>query len=254
MFVCTSVCVQNGFCVKGSLHILTYPSISVFPCLIHLHLLSFFQTSSISLTCHIFAMSFSHTSFSQSFLSSFRQRHVDVMASARTAATLQRLRGVARVNGPEGLRSALQDLSVKDVRELAQAVGLRVRTDGNVTWLPGGELRTALLEHLAPQGAAAPEEVAAFVLFCVLCFLFLVSFHIEGVLRVGVRHGRALQFKYKFPHTTWVRLFTQATRHPVPGRTWCATGAAGAVARCGSQQRARGARSRVAGFPARGCA
>ena len=117
-------------------------------------------------------MSFSHTSFSQSFLSSYCQRHVVVMASARTAATLERLRGVARVNGPEGLRSALQDLSVKDARELAQAVGLRVRTDGNVTWLPGGELRTALLEHLAPPGAAAPEEFAAFLLFCVLCILF----------------------------------------------------------------------------------
>ena len=170
MFVCTSVYVQKGFCVKGSLHILTYPSISVFPCLIHLHLLSFFQTSSISLTCHIFAMSFSHTSFSQSFLSSYRQRHVVVMASARTAATLERLRGVARVNGPEGLRSALQDLSVKDARELAQAVGLRVRTDGSVTWLPGGELRTALLEHLAFPRAAAPEEFAAFM----LCFVFRV--------------------------------------------------------------------------------
>ena len=114
--------------------------------------------------------------FSQSFLSSLRLRHVDVMASARTAATLKRLRGVARVHGPEGLGSALQDLSVKDVRELAQAVGLPVRMDGNVTWLPGGELRTALLEHLAPQGAAAPEEFAAFVLFCVLFHSTLKGF------------------------------------------------------------------------------
>ena len=108
------------------------------------------------------------------------------MASARTAATLKRLRGVARVNGPEGLRSALQDLSVKDVRELAQAVGLRVRTDGNVTWLPGGELRTALLEHLAPPGAAAPEEFAAFLLFCVLGILFPRASERRVLLIVGV--------------------------------------------------------------------
>ena len=92
------------------------------------------------------------------------------MASARTAATLKRLRALARNHGPERLKSALLEYKRDEVRDLAQAAGLCVRTDGNVTWLPGGELRTALLEHLAPQGSAAPEEFAAFV----LCFVFFV--------------------------------------------------------------------------------
>ena len=83
-------------------------------------------------------------------------------------AQLERLRGVGRDQGPEGQRSALEDLSVKAVRDLAQAAGLRVRKDGTATWLRGDELREALLEHLAPQGSAAPEEFAAFV----LCFVF----------------------------------------------------------------------------------
>ena len=76
---------------------------------------------------------------------------------------------MGREQGPEELRSALEDLSAKALRDLAQAAGLRVRTDGNVTWLPVGELRTALLDHLAPQRSAAPEEVAAFALFSVSC-------------------------------------------------------------------------------------
>ena len=44
---------------------------------------------------------------------------------------------------------------------------MRVRTDGNVTWLPVGDLRTALLDHLAPPRDAAPEEFAVFVMCCV---------------------------------------------------------------------------------------
>ena len=110
-------------------------------------------------------------SYSQNFRSSFRLPHVDVMASARTAATLKRLRALARNHGPERLKSALLEYKRDEVRDLAQAAGLRVRTDGNVTWLPVGELRTALLEHLAPSRAAAPEEFAAFALFSVSCFL-----------------------------------------------------------------------------------
>ena len=93
------------------------------------------------------------------------------MASARTAATLKRLRALARNQGPERLKSALLEYKRDEVRDLAQAAGLRVRTDGNVTWLPVGELRTALLDHLAPQRSAAPEEVAAFALFSVSCFV-----------------------------------------------------------------------------------
>ena len=88
--------------------------------------------------------------------------------SGARRAQLERLRALGRDQGPEKLRSALEELSVKVVRELAQAAGLRVRTDGNVTWLRGDELREALLEHLAPQGSAAPQEFAAFV----LCYVF----------------------------------------------------------------------------------
>ena len=54
---------------------------------------------------------------------------------------------------------------MKDVRELAQAAGLRVRTDGNVTWLSVRELRAALLEHLAPQRAVASEEFGLFFFY-----------------------------------------------------------------------------------------
>ena len=82
-------------------------------------------------------------------------------------AQLERWRGEARCNGPEWLRSKLQDLIWKDVRESAQAAGLRVRTDGNVTWLPVGELRAALFDHLAPPRDAAQEEFAVFVMCCV---------------------------------------------------------------------------------------
>ena len=72
--------------------------------------------------------------------------------------------------GPRALRSALKDLSAKAVRDLAQAAGLRVRKDGTATWLRGDELREALLQHLSPQGSAAPQEFAAFV----LCYVFFV--------------------------------------------------------------------------------
>ena len=91
--------------------------------------------------------------------------------SGARRAQLERLRGVGRDNGPEELRSQLKNFNRDEVRELVLEAGLRVRTDGNVTWLPVGELRTALLEHLEPQRSAAPEEFAAFALFCVSCFV-----------------------------------------------------------------------------------
>ena len=87
--------------------------------------------------------------------------------SGARQAQLERLRGEGRDNEPEELRSKLQDFNRDEVHELAQAAGLRVRKDGSDTWLPVGELRTALLAHLAPPRAAAPEEFAAFVLCCV---------------------------------------------------------------------------------------
>ena len=72
---------------------------------------------------------------------------------------------MGRDHGPEALRSALEELSRAELRALAQAAGRRVRPDGKVTWRRGEELREALLEHLAPQRSAAPEEVALFALF-----------------------------------------------------------------------------------------
>ena len=95
---------------------------------------------------------------------------------------LERLRGEARGNGPEWLRSKLQDLSWKDVRESAQAAGLRVRKDGTRIWLSVGELRAALLEHLAPQRTVAPEEFGWFFSYVGLFFLSEKCGHIEGVL------------------------------------------------------------------------
>ena len=84
--------------------------------------------------------------------------------SGARRAQLERWRVEGRENGPDWLRSTLQNLSWQDVRASAQAAGLPVRKDGTRTWLPVGELRTALLEHLEPQR----QEFGA----CVLCVLF----------------------------------------------------------------------------------
>ena len=133
--------------------------------------------------------------------------------SGARRAQLERLRGVGRDHGPEELRSKLQNFNRDEVRELALEAGLRVRKDRTATWLPVGELRTALLEHLEPQRSAAAEEFAAFV----LCFLFFCLIlqtkhgHIERVVRVLGRHGRVLYLSATFPHTTWVRAFSRAT-------------------------------------------
>ena len=95
--------------------------------------------------------------------------------SGARRAQLERLRGVGRDHGPEELRSELQNFNRDEVRELALEAGLRVRKDHTATWLPVGELRTALLEHLEPQRSAAPEEFAAFALSCVSCSVFNVG-------------------------------------------------------------------------------
>ena len=89
--------------------------------------------------------------------------------SGARRAQLERLRAVGRDQGPEELRSELQKLHRDEVRELALEAGLRVRKDDNTTWLPVGELRTALVEHLGPQQSAALEEFAEFALSCVSC-------------------------------------------------------------------------------------
>ena len=52
----------------------------------------------------------------------------------------------------EWLGSVLQDMTWKEVRELAQAAGLqRIYKDSNNSWVAVGELRAALVEHLAPD-------------------------------------------------------------------------------------------------------
>ena len=91
--------------------------------------------------------------------------------SGARRAQLERLPGVGRANGPEELRYKMHNFNRDEVRELALEAGLRVRKDHTATWLPVGELRAALLEHLEPQRSAAPEEFAAFALFCVSCFV-----------------------------------------------------------------------------------
>ena len=89
---------------------------------------------------------------------------------------------MGRSNGPEGLEAALQDFQREDVRELAQAADLRVRKDGTRTWLSVGELRAAVMEHLAPQRTVAPEEFGWFFSYVGLFFLSEKCGHIEGVL------------------------------------------------------------------------
>ena len=44
------------------------------------------------------------------------------------------------------------------MRELARAAGLRARTEDKA-WLPVGELRKAVLEHLAPERNTVPAEL-----------------------------------------------------------------------------------------------
>ena len=48
---------------------------------------------------------------------------------APSRSQLARLRGVGRDNGPEELRSKLQNFNRDEVRELALEAGLRVRKD-----------------------------------------------------------------------------------------------------------------------------
>ena len=92
------------------------------------------------------------------------------MAIGGPAAKLEQLRCEARSNGCEWLGSALQDIKRDEVRELARAAGLRVKNEDKV-WISVGELRAALLEHLAPERAAASEELARDLLFCFLLVL-----------------------------------------------------------------------------------
>ena len=88
------------------------------------------------------------------------------MAIRAPWARLAKLRSEARSAEREWLRSALQDIKRDEVRELAQAAGLRVRADDNVTWLSVGDLRAALLEHLAPARWAVPLQLLWHLLFC----------------------------------------------------------------------------------------
>ena len=93
------------------------------------------------------------------------------MAFRAPWAKLARLRSEARSAERDWLRSALQDFKRDAVRELAQAAGLRVRADDNVTWLSVGDLRAALLEHLAPARSAVPLELPWHLLLCLFVVL-----------------------------------------------------------------------------------
>ena len=93
------------------------------------------------------------------------------MAIRAPWARLAKLRSGGRSAEREWLRSALQGMKRDEVRELAQAAGLRVRTDGNVNWLSVGDLRAALLEHLAPARSAVPLELPWHLLLCLFVVL-----------------------------------------------------------------------------------
>ena len=79
---------------------------------------------------------------------------------------LAQLRSGGRRAEREWLRSVLQQMKRDEVRDLAQEAGLRVRTDDNVTWLSVGDLRAALLEHLAPARWAVPLQLLWHLLLC----------------------------------------------------------------------------------------
>ena len=65
---------------------------------------------------------------------------------------LEQLRRSLRTEERRWLRQRLQNKPEKEVRELAQAAGLqRIYKDSNNSWVAVGELRAALVEHLAPD-------------------------------------------------------------------------------------------------------
>ena len=76
------------------------------------------------------------------------------------AAKLENLRSEAHSRGLEWLRSEMDNTKSAEVRQLAQAAGLRVRREDKVSWVLAGELREALVEHLAPARFAVLEEFA----------------------------------------------------------------------------------------------
>ena len=80
------------------------------------------------------------------------------MAIGGPAAKLEQLRFAARNEGRERLGSVLQDTRWNELRELARAAGLRVRKEDKA-WMPVGDLRAALLEHLAPERSAVALEI-----------------------------------------------------------------------------------------------
>ena len=111
----------------------------------------------------------------------------------------------------ESLASILQDMHCKEVRALAQAAGLRVKTDGNVTWMASFALSFVVLDEivkdlfnmssgvevrkskLRKSNIAAPEEIACgFGLFLVIAS-HDVSVRMSGSpLRSSARPGNGL--------------------------------------------------------------
>ena len=85
------------------------------------------------------------------------------MALGGPAAKLEQLRLEGRSRGREWLGSLIQDIKRDEVRELARAAGLRARTEDKA-WVPVGELRKAVLEHLAPERNTVPSELARHLL------------------------------------------------------------------------------------------
>ena len=76
------------------------------------------------------------------------------------AAKLENLHAEAHSRGLEWLRSEMDNTKQDELCQLAQAAGLRVRREDNVSWVSAGELREALVEHLAPEQTSVPQEFA----------------------------------------------------------------------------------------------
>ena len=93
------------------------------------------------------------------------------MAIRAPWARLAKLRSEARSAEREWLRSALQDIKRDDLRELAQAAGVQTRYEDNHSWMSVGDLRAALLEHLAPARSAVPLELPWHLLLCLFVVL-----------------------------------------------------------------------------------
>ena len=76
------------------------------------------------------------------------------------AAKLKHLRVEALDKGRDWLQGEVARVDWQEVRQLAQAAGLQVRSGGSRgTWLQVGALRGALVKHLEPQAMSISKDL-----------------------------------------------------------------------------------------------